>query len=338
MKEIHENNMQAIGYNGSEFIEFEKTLNNPTGQDLLVEVKAISVNPIDTKVKHTVAKDGAVKILGYDASGIVSAVGEQVSLFKIGDEVFYAGDVSRDGSNAAYQLVDERIVGHKPKSLNFEQAAALPLTSITAWESLFDRLKISKQDKSETLLLIGAAGGVGSMAIQFAKQIIGMKVVATASRDESKSWCKQMGADVVLDHQHLAKQFKDSSLNAPKYILCMGVPDDYFEQMIELIAPQGSICLLANTQQAYNLNLLKAKSITLVWEMMFTRSMFQTNDMIMQHELLNKLALMIEKGDIKHTLTHHLNPINVDSITRAHQVIEKNRMQGKLVVSNQITQ
>ena len=330
--------MQAIGYNGSEFIEFEKTLNNPTGQDLLVEIKAISVNPIDTKVKHTIIKDGTVKILGYDASGIVSAVGEQVSLFKIGDEVFYAGDVSRDGSNAAYQLVDERIVGHKPKSLNFEQAAALPLTSITAWESLFDRLKISKQDKSEIILLIGAAGGVGSMAIQFAKQIIGMKVVATASRDESKSWCKQMGADVVLDHQHLAKQFKDNSLDAPKYILCMGVPDDYFEQMIELIAPQGSICLLANTQQAYNLNLLKAKSITLVWEMMFTRSMFQTNDMIMQHELLNKVALMVEKGDIKHTLTQHLNPINVDSITRAHQVIEKNRMQGKLVVSNQITQ
>lgn len=330
--------MQAIGYNGSEFIEFEKTLNNPTGQDLLVEIKAISVNPIDTKVKHTIIKDGTVKILGYDASGIVSAVGEQVSLFKIGDEVFYAGDVSRDGSNAAYQLVDERIVGHKPKSLNFEQAAALPLTSITAWESLFDRLKISKQDKSETLLLIGAAGGVGSMAIQFAKQIIGMKVVATASRDESKSWCKQMGADVVLDHQHLAKQFKDNSLDAPKYILCMGVPDDYFEQMIQVIAPQGSICLLANTQQAYNLNLLKPKSITLVWEMMFTRSMFQTNDMIMQHELLNKVALMVEKGDIKHTLTQHLNPINVDSITRAHQVIEKNRMQGKLVVSNQITQ
>lgn len=330
--------MQAIGYNGSEFIEFEKTLNNPTGQDLLVEIKAISVNPIDTKVKHTIIKDGTVKILGYDASGIVSAVGEQVSLFKIGDEVFYAGDVSRDGSNAAYQLVDERIVGHKPKSLNFEQAAALPLTSITAWESLFDRLKISKQDKSEIILLIGAAGGVGSMAIQFAKQIIGMKVVATASRDESKSWCKQMGADVVLDHQHLAKQFKDNSLDAPKYILCMGVPDDYFEQMIQVIAPQGSICLLANTQQAYNLNLLKAKSITLVWEMMFTRSMFQTNDMIMQHELLNKVALMVEKGDIKHTLTQHLNPINVDSITRAHQVIEKNRMQGKLVVSNQITQ
>ena len=325
--------MQAIGYNGSEFIEFEKTLNNPTGQDLLVEIKAISVNPIDTKVKHTVSKDGAVKILGYDASGIVSAVGEQVSLFKIGDEVFYAGDVTRDGSNATHQLVDERIVGRKPKSLNFEQAAALPLTSITAWESLFNRLKISKQDKSETLLLIGGAGGVGSMAIQFAKQIIGMKVIATASRDESKEWCKQMGANVVLDHQHLAQQFKDNNLDAPKYILCMGVPDDYFEQMIQVIAPQGSICLLANTQQAYDLNLLKSKSITLVWEMMFTRSMFQTHDMIEQYKLLNKVAGLVDQKKITSTMTISLSPINLKTINQAHQMIEVGDMIGKLVIA-----
>ncbi len=326
--------MQAIGYNGSEFIEFEKTLNHPTGRDLLVEIKAISVNPIDTKVKHTVAKDGAVKILGYDASGIVSAVGEQVSLFKVGDEVFYAGDVSRDGSNTAYQLVDERIVGRKPKSLNFEQAAALPLTSITAWESLFDRLKITQSDKDKSLLLIGAAGGVGSMAIQFAKQIIGMKVIATASRDESRSWCKQMGADIVLDHQHLAQQFKDNNLDAPKYILCMSVPDDYFDQMIQIIAPQGSICLLANTQQAYDLNLLKAKSITLVWEMMFTRSMFQTTDLIEQHYLLSEVSSLIDQQQIASIATQQLSPINIDNITQAHQLIEQGDMIGKLVISN----
>ncbi len=334
MKETHEDNMQAIGYNGSEFIEFEKTLNNPTGRDLLVEIKAISVNPIDTKVKHTVAKDSAVKILGYDASGIVSAVGEQVSLFKVGDEVFYAGDVTRDGSNTAYQLVDERIVGRKPKSLNFEQAAALPLTSITAWESLFDRLKITQSDKDKSLLLIGAAGGVGSMAIQFAKQIIGMKVIATASRDESRSWCKQMGADIVLDHQHLAQQFKDNNLDTPKYILCMGVPDDYFDQMIQVIAPQGSICLLANTQQAYDLNLLKAKSITLVWEMMFTRSMFQTTDLIEQHHLLSEVSSLIDQHQIVSIATQQLSPINIDNIAQAHQLIEQGDMIGKLVISN----
>lgn len=331
--------MQAVGYNGTEFVNFEKPVTSPLGFDLLVEVRAISINPIDAKIKQTItAKPKTPVILGFDACGVVLAVGDKTTLFKVGDEVFYAGDMTRDGSNAEQQLVDERIVGRKPTSLDYDQAAALPLTSITAWESLFDRLKITPADKDKTLLLIGAAGGVGSMAIQFAKQVIGINVIATASRAESKDWCKQMGADIVLDHQHLAQQFKDNNLDTPKYILCMGVPDDYFDQMIQVIAPQGSICLLANTQQAYDLNLLKAKSITLVWEMMFTRSMFQTNDLVKQHELLNKLALMVENGDIRHTLTQHLNPINVDTITRAHQVIERGKMQGKLVISNRITQ
>ena len=331
--------MQAVGYNGTEFVNFEKPVTDPLGFDLLVEVRAISINPIDAKIKQTITtKPKTPVILGFDACGVVLAVGDKTTLFKVGDEVFYAGDMTRDGSNAEQQLVDERIVGIKPKSLDFSKAAALPLTSITAWESLFDRLKITPADKDKTLLLIGAAGGVGSMAIQFAKQVIGINVIATASRAESKDWCKQMGADIVLDHQHLAQQFKDNNLDTPKYILCMGVPDDYFDQMIQVIAPQGSICLLANTQQAYDLNLLKAKSITLVWEMMFTRSMFQTNDLVKQHELLNKLALMVENGDIRHTLTQHLNPINVDTITRAHQVIERGKMQGKLVISNRITQ
>ncbi|ALE52835.1 hypothetical protein SP60_06235 [Candidatus Thioglobus autotrophicus] len=327
--------MQAIGYNGCDFIEFEKPLENPAGQDLLVEIKAISINPIDTKVKQTITKDSAVKILGYDACGVVRAVGEEASIFKVGDEVFYAGDVTRDGSNATHQLVDERIVGRKPKSLNFEQAAALPLTSITAWESLFDRLKITPKDKNKTLLLIGAAGGVGSMAIQFSKQIISMNVIATASRPESKAWCKQMGADTVLDHQQLAKQFKQQSLTAPDYILCMGVPDDYLEQMVDLIAPQGCICLLANTQKSYDLNLLKAKSITLVWEMMFTRSMFQTTDLIKQHQLLNKVSDLIDQQQIVSIATQQLSPINIDNITKAHQLIEQGDMIGKLVICEQ---
>ncbi len=326
--------MQAIGYNGCEFIKLEKVLSNPTGQDLLVEIKAISINPIDTKVKQTIAKDSGPKILGYDACGIVCAIGEKVSLFKVGDEVFYAGDVTRDGSNATHQLVDERLVGHKPKSLNFEQAAALPLTSITAWESLFDRLKITSQDKNKTLLLIGAAGGVGSMAIQFAKQMIGMNVIATASRPESKAWCKQMGADTVLEHQQLAEQFKQRSLTAPDYILCMGVPDDYLEQMADLIAPQGCICLLANAQKSFDLNLLKAKSITLVWEMMFTRSMFQTDDLIKQHRLLNSVSELIDQQQVVSIATQQLSPINIDNIAQAHQLIEQGDMIGKLVIGN----
>ncbi|SMN15486.1 Bifunctional protein: zinc-containing alcohol dehydrogenase; quinone oxidoreductase (NADPH:quinone reductase); Similar to arginate lyase [uncultured Candidatus Thioglobus sp.] len=227
--------MKAIGYNGSEFVEFDKQINTPQGQDLLVEVKAISINPIDSKVKQTVVKGSKAKILGFDCAGIVQAVGDKVNLFNVDDEVYYAGDISRDGSNTTHQLVDDRIVALKPTTLDFAQAAALPLTSITAWESLFDRLKITLKDKEKTLLLIGAAGGVGSMAIQLAKQIIGMNVITTASRPESKRWCEELGADVVLKHQNLAEQFKQQSLINPDYILCMGVPDDYFKDMLEVI-------------------------------------------------------------------------------------------------------
>jgi zinc-binding alcohol dehydrogenase family protein len=254
----------------------------------------------------------------------------------VGDEVFYAGDMTRDGSNATHQLVDERLVGRKPSSLSYEQAAALPLTSIAAWESLFDRLKITKIDHDKTLLLIGAAGGVGSMAIQFAKQVVGIKVIATASRAESKDWCKQMGADIVIDHHDLIEQFKDSHLDAPDFILCMGNPDEYFETMAELIAPQGSICLLANAGKDYNINLLKAKSITLVWEMMFTRSMFTTKDLVKQHELLNEVAGLVDSGKVITTVTRQMSPINLENIVKAHTMIEKRDMIGKLVIT-QIT-
>lgn len=326
--------MRAIGYNGDKFIEFEKSVNSPKGHDLFVEVKAVAINPIDSKVKRSVLKNSETKILGYDCAGIVQAVGDKVSLFKVGDEVYYAGDITRDGSNASHQLVDERIVALKPKTLDFAQSAALPLTSITAWESLFQRLKITQADSDKTLLLIGAAGGVGSMAIQFAKQMIGMKVIATASREESKAWCHELGADIVLDHQQLVEQFKQQSLSSPDYILCMGVPDDYFGQMVELITPQGSICLLANTREAYDINLLKAKSITLVWEMMFTRSMFQTIDMNEQHKLLTKVASLIDQNIIKTILTETYHPINIDNISNAHQVIEQAKMIGKLAITN----
>jgi zinc-binding alcohol dehydrogenase family protein len=326
--------MKAIGYNGSEFVEFEQQINSPQAHDLVVEVKAVSINPIDSKVKQTVTKNDKVKILGYDCAGVVQAVGSEVSLFNVGDEVYYAGDITRDGSNATHQLIDERIVALKPTTFDFSQAAALPLTSITAWESLFDRLKITQADSHKTLLLIGAAGGVGSMAIQFAKQIVGINVIATASRVESADWCKKMGADVVLDHQNLVEQFKRKSLPNPDYILCMGVPDDYFKSMLTVINPQGSICLLANTREPYDLNLLKTKSITLVWEMMFTRAMFQTSDMIEQHNLLANVAQMVDAGKIISPLTRSLSPINVDNIANAHSLIENGNMIGKLSITN----
>jgi zinc-binding alcohol dehydrogenase family protein len=326
--------MQAIGFNGVDFIEFEKEIDSPSAHDLLVEVRAISINPIDAKVKQTVTKDSPLKILGYDAAGVVISVGDQTSLFKVGDEVFYAGDMTRGGSNATHQLVDERLVGRKPSSLSYGQAAALPLTSVTAWESLFDRLKITETDHDKTLLLIGAAGGVGSMAIQFAKQVVGINVIATASRVESSDWCKQMGADVVIDHHDLVGQFKDNNLDAPDFILCMSNPDEYFETMAELIAPQGSICLLVNAGKDYNINLLKAKSITLVWEMMFTRSMFTTKDLIKQHELLNEVAGLVDCGKVVTTATHQLSPINLENIIEAHGIIEKREMIGKLVITH----
>ena len=327
--------MQAVGYNGTEFVNFEKPVTDPLGFDLLVEVRAISINPIDAKIKQTITtKPKTPVILGFDACGVVLAVGDKTTLFKVGDEVFYAGDMTRDGSNAEQQLVDERIVGIKPKSLDFSKAAALPLTSITAWESLFHRLKISSKDKDKTLLLIGAAGGVGSMAIQFAKRIVGMNVVATASRDESRVWCEKMGADTVIDHHNLSDQFKDNKLTAPDFILCMGDPDTYFETMAQIIAPQGSICLLANATRDYDINLLKAKSITLVWEMMFTRSMFQTKDMIKQHDILNEVSKLVDDQKIQTTLQDDISPINAQSVNQAHATIEKRKMIGKLVISN----
>jgi zinc-binding alcohol dehydrogenase family protein len=327
--------LKAIGYDGSEFVAFEKQIPEATGRDLLVEIKAISINPIDSKVKHMVG--GSTEkplILGFDGCGIVKSIGKDVSLFKLGDKVFYVGDMTRDGSNANLQLIDERIVGHKPDSFSFAEAAAMPLATVTAWESLFHRLRIGAEDEGKTILLIGAAGGVGSIAIQLAKKVGKLNVIATASRAESRDWCLKMGADVVLEHHNLSAQLTQQNLSAPDFILCMGVPDDYLLEMIEVIAPQGYICLLANANKPFDLNLLKPKSIHLVWEMMFTRSKFQTEDMVEQGKILNKLAKLVDDNKINCTVTRQLNPINVANIARAHNTIEAGVMLGKLVIFN----
>jgi zinc-binding alcohol dehydrogenase family protein len=328
--------LKAIGYDGNAFVAFEKQMPKATGTDLLVEIKAISINPIDSKIKHMVGGSPEKPlILGFDACGVVQSIGEEVSLFKPGDEVYYAGEMSRDGSNANVQLIDERIVGRKPNSLSFAEASAMPLCTITAWESLFDRLGINESDAGKSILLIGAAGGVGSIAIQLAKRVGKLKVIATVSREESKAWCEKMGADVVLEHHNLSAQFAQKKLDAPDFILCMGVPDDYIQEMIEVIAPQGSICLLANANKLFDLNLLKPKSIHLVWEMMFTRSKFETADMGEQGKILNKLSGLIDDNKISCTVTRQLSPINVANITQAHNVIEAGAMIGKLTISNE---
>jgi len=327
--------MQAIGYNGKEFVNLKRDLPRPTKRDLLCEIKAISINPIDSKVKSTIinkVKDPVV--LGFDASGVVVGVGDEVSIFNVGDEVYYSGQINRDGSNATHQLVDERIAGKKPTSMTYSEAAALPLTTVTAWESLFHRLKISSKDSDKTLLLIGAAGGVGSIAIQLAKKIVGLKIIATASRLKSEEWCMKMGADIVIPHNNLVDNFKKHGLKAPDYILCMGNPEDYFEDIVDVIAPQGSICLLANSSRHFDINILKPKSLTLVWEMMFTRAMFQTDDMIKQHEILNELSSMIDEGQIIGTATNKLSPINIENITKAHKLIEEGDTIGKVVISS----
>lgn len=327
--------LKAIGYNGKNFVNFSEKIVDIKDNDLLVEIKAIAINPIDSKIKKTLnSGQKRAKILGFDAAGVVKNVGKKVKLFKVGDDVYYAGDMSRDGSNANLQLVDERICGHKPKSFNFAQAAAIPLCAITAWESLFARLKINTRDKGKTILLIGAAGGVGSMAIQLAKNIAKLNVVATASRSISKDWCKRMGADFVIDHTNLLEQFLRHKITLPNFILCMGIPDDYMHEMLDLIKPQGSICLLANFNNLYDVNLLKAKSITLTWEMMFTRSMYNTDDIIEQHNILNNVAELIDDNKILSITSSSLSPIDRENIIKAHTMIERGDMIGKMIITN----
>ncbi|MCU4379057.1 zinc-binding alcohol dehydrogenase family protein [Acinetobacter haemolyticus] len=304
------------------------------GHDLLVRVQAISVNPVDTKIRKNVSPEsGQWKILGWDAVGIVEAVGEKVSLFKIGDKVWYAGALNRQGSNSELQLVDERIVGHKPKSLNMIEAAALPLTAITAWEMLFDRLQITKTaPKNTTILVIGAAGGVGSITIQLLKQLTNLTVIGTASRTETRSWVEQLGADYVLDHrQPLAEQIKQLNLTAPKYVFSTTQTDQHLADIAELIAPQGHFGLIDDPEQL-DIKLFKSKSVSVHWEFMFTRSMYQTEDMIKQSELLNQVAQLVDDGRIKTTVSQVLSPINAENLITAHQQIESGSTKGKIVL------
>ena len=335
--------MKQLGYvagksldDNDAFVEFTSDTPAPQGHDLLVSIKAISINPVDTKIRArtTEAKDKPV-ILGWDAAGIVEAVGESVSLFKPGDKVFYAGDVTRPGSYASHQLVDERIVGHMPNTFSYEQAAALPLTSITAWEALFDRLKIDpNKDAGKSILIIGAAGGLGSIAIQLAKQVAGLTVLATASRAESIAWCKKMGADHVLNHQaDLLTEIQQAGLKQADYIFCLYDTDKYFDQMAELIAPQGGICAVVDTKQPHNLSVLKSKSVSFCWEFMFTRAMFQTADMIEQHALLNNISSLVDEGKLKTTLNKTLSTLDPVTLVQAHRLLETGQSIGKLVLA-----
>lgn len=317
-------------------LDIELPKPQPKGRDLLVAVKAVAVNPVDTKVRAPKDKtEAAPRVLGWDAAGIVESVGPEVTLFKPGDAVFYAGDITRQGSNSEFQLVDERIVGRKPASLGFAEAAALPLTAITAWEGLFDRLRISPPgaDQGKRLLIVGGAGGVGSIAIQIAKRVAGLRVITTASRPETAAWCRELGADEVVDHHgDLVANLKAKGIEAVDYVLCCNDTDQHFPALARLIVPQGIICTIVENARPLPVELLKAKSAAFAWEFMFARSMFQTPDMIEQHRLLNRVAELIDAGTLRTTLKGVLGPINAATLKQAHAQLESGKAIGKLVL------
>jgi zinc-binding alcohol dehydrogenase family protein len=307
----------------------------PGPRDLLVEVRAISVNPVDTKVRRNAAPEaGQPKVLGWDVAGVVKAVGSEVSLFQPGDRVFYAGDLTRQGGNAEYHRVDERIVGHMPKSLDFAAAAALPLTSITAWELLFDRLQIAEgnTDQGQSLLVVGAAGGVGSILVQLARQLTGLTVIGTASRPETQAWVRELGAHQVLDHSKpLAEELRRAGLPSVTHVASLTQTDQHLDQLVEALAPQGRLGLI-DDPASLDVGKLKRKSLSLHWEFMYTRSMFQTADILEQHRLLERVSQLIDVGVLKTTVGEHFGSINATNLRRAHALLESGKAKGKIVL------
>jgi NADPH2:quinone reductase len=335
--------MKAVGFyrylpidDPESLLDLELPAPTPAGRDLLVEVKAIAVNPVDYKSRAPRPQvETAAKILGWDAAGVVKAVGPDATLFRPGDAVYYAGSRTRPGCDSELHLVDERIAGRKPRSLGFAEAAALPLTTLTAWEALFDRLGISRTgaDAGRAVLIIGGAGGVGSIAIQLAKRLARLTVVATASRPESATWVRGLGADEVIDHtQDLAAQLGALGRPDVDYILCLNSTDHHFPAFAPVIKPQGKICAIVSTQKPVDLAPLMAKSVTFAWELMFTRPMFQTDDMRAQHDLLDEAAGLIEAGVLATTVTTRLGAINAANLRRAHALLEGGHVIGKIVL------
>lgn len=317
-----------------QFIEIQCEKPTPGEYDLLVEVRAASVNPVDTKVHKGAQKNGLQlpKILGWDASGVVLEVGSKVSGFKAGDEVYYAGDITRPGSNTTHQLIDARITGHKPASLDWAESAAIPLTALTAWEGLFDRLQLDKAEEGKTLLIVGGAGGVGSLAIPFAKLHSKVTVIATASRPDSIQWCKDRGADLVINYQDMAGELEKHGLKQVDYIFCLNDTDGHWEAMAKLIAPQGHICTIVENEKPLEMNELKLKSAALHFEFMYTRSMYTTPDIARQGEILNATAKLLDEGKITTSLSKTLQGLSVDTLTEAHRLVLEGHMRGKVVM------
>jgi zinc-binding alcohol dehydrogenase family protein len=314
-------------------IDIDVPVPQPRHHDLLVEVKAVSVNPVDTKIRRNDEPLGESRILGYDGAGIVRGVGPEVSTFGIGDEVFYAGVTNRPGSNAEFQLVDERITGRKPKTLSFADAAALPLTSLTAWEMLFERFKIPRDQTIQgNLLIVGGAGGVGSMAIQLAAALTDLTVIATASRPETIGWCKSLGAHHVINHhEDMTKQFAYEGLEAPEYIFCTTHRDKHWQGITHLLTPEGAIGIIEQGPPL-DISLLLRKCAALHTEFMFARALLQTKTIATQHRTLEAIAHLIDNGTLRTTATENYGRITAENLKRAHAALEAGQVHGKIVL------
>lgn len=334
--------MKAVGYRHSlpisdpqSLIEVDLPDPRPADHDLLVQVKAISVNPVDTKIRVGQAPAaGETKVLGWDASGIVLQTGPNVTLFKSGDEVWYAGSIARPGTNSELHVVDERIVGRKPATLEHAQAAAMPLTAITAWELLFERLGVvpGKQHTGESLLIIGAAGGVGSILTQLAGRLTGLTVIGTASRAETADWVRSLGAHHVIDHSRpLSQELGKAGFGHVTHVASLTHTEAHYAEIVETLAPQGRLALIDDPKRI-DIGLLKLKSLSLHWEFMFTRSMFQTPDMIAQYRLLSEMADLVDAGVIRTTFGEHFGKITAANLKRAHALIESGKAKGKIVL------
>ncbi|WP_282340776.1 zinc-binding alcohol dehydrogenase family protein [Pseudomonas sp. PS02288] len=334
--------MKAIAYTQSLPIDDPQSLQDielpeptPGPRDLLVEVRAISVNPVDTKIRRNVQPEaGQPKVLGWDAAGVVRAVGAEVSLFKVGDEVFYAGALDRPGANSELHRVDERLVGHRPRSLDFAQSAALPLTAITAWELLFERLQIAEGEASrgQSLLIVGASGGVGSILTQLAARLTGLTVIGSASRPQTQEWVKSLGAHHVIDHSKpLAEELQRIGVGQVTHVASLTHTDQHLAQIVEALAPQGKLALI-DDPESLDIRQLKRKSLSLHWEFMYTRSLFQTDDMIEQHRLLERVSGLLDSGVLRTTVGEHFGRIDAANLRRAHALLESNRSVGKIVL------
>ncbi len=331
--------MKAIGYKkkgpieAARFTEFDAPTPEVREHDLLVEVLGVGVNPVDTKVRQNRdVAEGQTEVLGYDGAGIVKQVGTAVSKFKVGDAVFYAGDITRPGTNAEMHVVDERIVGKKPLSLGFAEAAGHALTSITAWELLFESLSVQEgKGDGEAILIIGGAGGVGSILIQLAKKLTNLTVIATASRKETIDWVNKMGADYVINHREPIDEQIETLGIQPKYVAALSGTDDHFDAIINLIKPRGHIAFI-DDPKSLDIKAGKQKALTFSWEFMFTRSMFETDDIEAQHKLLNRVAEMLDNGTLVSTVTNNLGKISPETIVEAHKQQESGRVIGKNVL------